>query len=38
MQIARLLIVILIGPSLARLIARWTVETEAAPSDVQASN
>jgi uncharacterized protein len=34
MQIARLLIVILIGPSLARLIARWTVETETAPSDV----
>jgi hypothetical protein len=37
MQIGRLLMVILIGPSLARMIARWTTETEPAPSDVQAS-
>jgi uncharacterized protein len=38
MQIGRLLMVILIGPTLARMIARWTAETEPAPSDVQASN
>ena len=36
MQIARLLMVILIGPSLARLIARWTAGTEPASSGVQA--
>jgi membrane AbrB-like protein len=34
MQIGRLLIVMLIGPSLARLIARWTGETEPARDDV----
>ena len=38
MQIGRLLVVILIGPTLARMIARWTAEAEPAPSDVQASN
>jgi uncharacterized protein len=37
MQIGRLLLVILIGPSLARMIARWTSETEPASSDVQVS-
>ena len=31
MQVGRLLLVILIGPSLARMIARWTTETEPAP-------
>jgi hypothetical protein len=30
-----LLLVILIGPSLARMIARWTTETEPASADVQ---
>ena len=37
MQIGRLLVVILIGPSLARMIARWTAGTEPASSDVQVS-
>jgi membrane AbrB-like protein len=37
MQIGRLLMVLLIGPSLARMIARWTVGTEPASSAVQAS-
>ena len=37
MQIGRLLMVILIGPSLARMIARWTGVTEPASSGVQAS-
>ena len=37
MQIGRLLMVILIGPSLARMIARWTAGTEPASSGVQAS-
>jgi membrane AbrB-like protein len=37
MQIGRLLMVILIGPSLARMIARWTAGTETASSGVQAS-
>src|SRR5271155_3219901 len=37
MQIGRLLLVILIGPSLARMIAGWTTATEPASSDVQAS-
>ena len=37
MQIGRLLIVILIGPSLARTIARWTAEPEPAPSDFRVS-
>ena len=37
MQIGRLLMVILIGPSLARLIARWTADPEPASSDVQVS-
>jgi len=32
-----LLLVILIGPSLARMIARWTGGTEAQSSDVPAS-
>ena len=36
MQIGRLLLVILIGPSLARMIARWTAGIEPA-SDVQVS-
>jgi uncharacterized membrane protein AbrB (regulator of aidB expression) len=36
MQI-RLLIVILIGPPLARMIARWTTGAEPASSRVQAS-
>jgi hypothetical protein len=35
MQIGRLLMVILIGPSLARMIASWTTATEPASSDVQ---
>jgi hypothetical protein len=35
MQIGRLLLVILIGPSLARMVARWTTETEPASADVQ---
>jgi uncharacterized protein len=37
MQIGRLLIVILIGPSLARMISRWTAGSEPASSGVQAS-
>jgi membrane AbrB-like protein len=37
MQIGRLLIVILIGPPLARMIARWTTGAEQASSRVQAS-
>jgi uncharacterized protein len=37
MQIGRLLLVILIGPSLARMIARWTAGTEPASSDVPVS-
>jgi hypothetical protein len=37
MQVGRLLIVILIGPSLARMIARWTPEAEPEPSDVPIS-
>ncbi|MBV8281060.1 MAG: AbrB family transcriptional regulator [Candidatus Eremiobacteraeota bacterium] len=37
MQIGRLLMVILIGPSLARMIARWTVGAEPASSGIQAS-
>jgi membrane AbrB-like protein len=37
MQIGRLLIVILIGPALARMISRWTVGAEPASSGVQAS-
>jgi membrane AbrB-like protein len=36
MQIGRFLMVILIGPPLARMIARWTVGTESASSGVQA--
>jgi uncharacterized protein len=36
MQIGRLLIVILIGPSLARMIARWTAVTEPASTGVHA--
>jgi hypothetical protein len=35
MQIGRLLMVILIGPSLARMIARWTAGAEPESSDVQ---
>jgi membrane AbrB-like protein len=38
MQIGRLLMVILIGPSLARMIVRWTARTEPASSGVQASD
>ena len=37
MQIGRLLVVILIGPSLARLIAAGPRRLEPAPSDVQVS-
>jgi len=37
MQIGPLLLVILIGPSLARMISLWTVGAEPAPSGVQAS-
>jgi membrane AbrB-like protein len=37
MQIGRLLMVILIGPSLARLIARSTAASKPAPPDVQVS-
>jgi uncharacterized membrane protein AbrB (regulator of aidB expression) len=37
MQIGRLLMVILIGPSLARMIARWTAGNQPASSDVQVS-
>jgi membrane AbrB-like protein len=37
MQIGRLLLVILIGPTLARMIARWTAGTEPASSDVPVS-
>jgi uncharacterized protein len=37
MQIGRLLLVILIGPTLARMVARWTAGTEAESSDVQVS-
>ena len=37
MQIGRLLIVILIGPGLARMIARWTGAAGPASSEVQAS-
>jgi uncharacterized protein len=37
MQIGRLLLVILIGPTLARMVARWTAGTEPEPSDVQVS-
>jgi len=37
MQIGRLLMVILIGPSLARMIARWTAGPEPVSSAVQAS-
>jgi membrane AbrB-like protein len=37
MQIGRLLVVILIGPPLARMIARWTNGAEPASSGVQAS-
>jgi uncharacterized protein len=37
MQIGRLLMVILIGPSLARLIARWTFASKPASSDAQVS-
>jgi uncharacterized protein len=37
MQIGRLLMVILIGPSLARLIARWTLASKPASSDAQVS-
>ena len=37
MQIGRLLMVILIGPSLARTIARWTAGAEPGSSDVQIS-
>jgi membrane AbrB-like protein len=37
MQIGRLLMVILIGPSLARTIARWAAVTEPASSGVRAS-
>ena len=37
MQVGRLLLVILIGPSLARMIARWTTGAEPASSRVQAS-
>jgi uncharacterized protein len=37
MQIGRLLLVILIGPTLARTIARWTSGTEPASSDIQVS-
>ena len=37
MQIGRLLMVILIGPSLARMIARWTAGTDPASSSVRAS-
>jgi membrane AbrB-like protein len=34
MQVGRLLLVILIGPSLARMIARWTAETKPEPPDI----
>ena len=37
MQVGRLLLVILIGPSLARMIARWTTETRPEPSDIPIS-
>jgi uncharacterized protein len=37
MQIGRLLLVILIGPTLARMVARWTAGTEPASSDVPVS-
>jgi uncharacterized protein len=37
MQIGRLLMVLLIGPSLARMIARWTAGTERATTGVQTS-
>jgi uncharacterized protein len=37
MQVGRLLIVILIGPSLARMIARYTVGAEPEATDVQVS-
>jgi membrane AbrB-like protein len=37
MQVGRLLLVILIGPSLARMIARWIAGTQPASSDVQVS-
>ena len=37
MQVGRLLLVILIGPSLARMIASWTGEAEPEPSDVPIS-
>ncbi len=36
MQVGRLLMVILIGPSLARMIARWTAGGEPGPSGVKA--
>ena len=38
MQIGRLFVAILVGPSLARIIARWTAERDPAPSGVQARN
>ncbi|MGB3580166.1 MAG: AbrB family transcriptional regulator [Roseiarcus sp.] len=37
MQVGRLLVVILIGPSLARMIARWTTETEPESLEVPIS-
>jgi uncharacterized protein len=37
MQIGRLLIVILTGPAIARMIARWASGTEPASSDIQVS-
>jgi membrane AbrB-like protein len=37
MQIGRLLLVILIGPSLARMISRWTAGAEPAPSGAHPS-
>ena len=37
MQIGRLLLVILVGPSLARMVARWTAGTEPRSPDVQVS-